>query len=46
MQRIVKQNDYKFYIDKYDGKISDIPKTNTNKTVHVEIVDNLITKAK
>lgn len=45
MQRLMKQYDYKFYIDVYDGKISDIPKTNKNKTVHIEIVNNLITKA-
>jgi len=45
MQRIVKQYDFKFHIDVYDGKRSDPSKTNKNKTVHLEIVNNIITKA-
>ncbi len=45
MQRIVKQYDYKFNVDKYDGVISDIPKTNKYKTIHIEIEKDIVTKA-
>lgn len=45
MQRILKQYDYKFNIDKYDGIVADIPKTNKNKIIHLEIENNKITKA-
>lgn len=45
MQRLLKQYDFKFNIDKYDDIIADVPKTNKNKTIHIEIEDNIVVKA-
>lgn len=45
MQRLVSQYGFKFIIDRYDGKVADVPKTNKNKTIHIEIFDNTIIKA-
>lgn len=45
MQRLVKQYDFKFLIDKYDGVVTDVPHTSKNKTIHVEIENNIVIKA-
>lgn len=45
MQRIVSQHNFKFIIDSYDGIFADVPKTNKNKTIHLTIEKDIITKA-